>query len=689
MKKYSLTKVAVCAAAAALLSGCNGVGAKDSLLARINDENVYKEDLMLLEINSGKDASWNKDVYEKLYARAAIASYAQKEYPEIEKDWENYFKDIDARILTNVYQRFFVDECMMYTDSELRRFYDANRHLFPADSSGEYMKVRSKVAGEYYVFKNAEKFAEYISNSEGDTASSKRRFIENQRLSLREAASGEILERGHLSIPALPPVDVKAYYESHKEQYKTVPGYVLYHVQMSDSAALASLFGESVTLEQFKAIAAKSSKNKLTAKDSGYVGYVKHEYPLPAGIGSVTGLGDNLSDKSVGYVTPVLRSTGESVFQRFFLAENVASQVKPFERAEAAVKADVANGVMPEVDSDFAVILKDGKPVFTEGELVEFNKKYFGNRKLTTKSHERIARMVAETLAYASFAMDYKLDHTWEYRALVRTTRWDYIFDHYIGRKMGVGSVSEDSLKSFFARIRTHIRADLDYEGVKEEVGKMATFSKNVYNHEYLTGYSMVYKGKTFEQSITNIHTQRSPIVQEYLGRRYSAECYLKASNHFYGDDAPQYVPNYTVDGLMARADSLYKAGKPMDAFYAYRDVMYSYPENDSLFQLSTYMMAQTQSDAEIYGDAEAEYYAFYRMWPDNENAEKAMFSRGFILNENLKMDSLALEVFHEFMQKYPNSELKESADWLVKNIESNGKLTEELLQKISDDQGK
>jgi len=689
MKKYSLTKVAVCAAAAALLSGCNGIGAKDSLLARFNDESVYKEDLMMLEINSGKKDSWNEQVYEKIYSKAAVASFAQKEFPEIKKEWETYFKDIDARILTNVYQRFFVDDCMMYTDSELRRFYDANRHLFPSDSTGDYFKVRSQVAGEYYVFKNAEKYAEYRSNSDGDTAASKRRFIENQRLSLREAASGEVLERAHFTIPALPPIDVKAYYESHKEQYKTVPGYVLYHVQMSDSAALASLFGENATLDQFKAVAAKSSKNKLTAKDSGYVGFVKKDYPLPAGIGVVNGLGDNLSGKAVGYVTPVLRSTGDGVFQRFFLAENVDSQIKPFDRAEFSVKADVADGAMPEVSPDFAVILKDGKPVFTEGELIEFNKKYFGNRKLTAKSHERIVRTIAETFAYASFAEEYKLDHTWEYRTLLRSTRWDYIFDRYLEKKLIVGTVSEDSVRSLFEKVRPFVRAGIEFEDVKDEFNRVASFPKNVYNHDYLFGYRMIYKGQFFEQAMLKIYSQSNSTLRHYLGKRYSAEAYAKASTHFYGDDVPQFEPNESCDSKMARADSLYKNGKPLDAYYVYRDVMLSYPENDSLFQLTAYLMSQTQADAEAYDDAEAEYYAFYRMWPDNENAEKAMFSRGFILNENLHRDSVALEVFREFLQKYPNSDLKESADWLVKNIESNGKLTEELLQKISDDQGK
>ena len=70
-------------------------------------------------------------------------------------------------------------------------------------------------------------------------------------------------------------------------------------------------------------------------------------------------------------------------------------------------------------------------------------------------------------------------------------------------------------------------------------------------------------------------------------------------------------------------------------------------------------------------------------MWPDSPETEKALFSRGFILNENLHKDTLALQVLEDFQKRFPNSELKESVDWLVNNIKSGGKLAEDLMKKI------
>jgi hypothetical protein len=71
------------------------------------------------------------------------------------------------------------------------------------------------------------------------------------------------------------------------------------------------------------------------------------------------------------------------------------------------------------------------------------------------------------------------------------------------------------------------------------------------------------------------------------------------------------------------------------------------------------------------------------KVWPEAPEAEKAMFSLGFVLNENLKQNDRALEVLEDFQKRFPKSELKESVDWLVENIKSDGKLADDLMKKI------
>ena len=63
--------------------------------------------------------------------------------------------------------------------------------------------------------------------------------------------------------------------------------------------------------------------------------------------------------------------------------------------------------------------------------------------------------------------------------------------------------------------------------------------------------------------------------------------------------------------------------------------------------------------------------------------AEKALFAKGFMLEENLNRPQDAVMVYRQFLKKYPKTELSESVEWLLKNIENNGKLAKELIEKI------
>ena len=95
--------------------------------------------------------------------------------------------------------------------------------------------------------------------------------------------------------------------------------------------------------------------------------------------------------------------------------------------------------------------------------------------------------------------------------------------------------------------------------------------------------------------------------------------------------------------------------------------------------------LAKIDAERGKFAESEKEYAAFLAMWPESPFAEKAMFARGFQLRENLKKDTAALAVLTQFMEKYPKSDLRESVEWLIKDIQSGGKLSEELNRKISE----
>ncbi len=66
--------------------------------------------------------------------------------------------------------------------------------------------------------------------------------------------------------------------------------------------------------------------------------------------------------------------------------------------------------------------------------------------------------------------------------------------------------------------------------------------------------------------------------------------------------------------------------------------------------------------------------------YPNYEKAPTAMFLKGFIIENNIKDDSLALKVYQEFIAKYPDHNLNDDAQFLIENI---GKTDEEILQMI------
>lgn len=675
------------------LMGCNGVGPKETLLAKINDESIYKEDILYMLDGGRYDRDTlplGKMLYDRYYSAAALTSRAKEEYPELEEEWKSLSASLEIRWLTSLYQKSYLGECMGFSDEELRKYYEDHREDYPkADSISGYYGVRHSVAGDYFVFKNKELYETFLKQdlaliknpTQSDSALSRRKFLNDRTKNLQESANANILENHHYKIVELPAIDPKAYYEKHKDMYKTVPGYVLYHVQGSDSLRLATDVPETVDLESFKKLAVKRSSNKQTAVDSGLVGFVKIGYALPYGIGVLPSLDSILEGKLAGFVTPVLQSPNKA-YHKFYLASLVPAALKPYDRAEPAIRKSIENDELLDVDSSTVLITKDGKPVLTEAGLLEFNEKFM-KRAFTKRSHDWAVKMLAEHYAFADAAKAVRLDHEWEYRALVRSARYEFYVDRYMNKVLA--SVSEDSARAWFDKMYAADNPMTKFEEVKERMMLMAAFPSIIVKRDYYMGYALMYAGRSYENTVLELFDRRYGSYRSAMKERLMAEAYNSARVHFYDSSIPEFKPTSYAQAIIARADSLYKAGNKDDAYMQYRTLFYAYAGVDSLACKAMYAMPDIRNDQGRYAEAEAEYYSFYKSCPQDSNAEKAMFSRGFILNENMNQDSLALEVLGEFVNRYPHSEFNESANWLMDNIRSGGKLQEELTRKIEE----
>ncbi|MCQ2062862.1 MAG: tetratricopeptide repeat protein [Fibrobacter sp.] len=771
-----------------LLVACNGVNPNEHVVAKVKNEKIFQEDLDLIMHAMGVNRENNeyKKNVEEGFLDAALVSDIVAENPQLQKDWENYRKNLDDRLLTITYQRYYAQECLMYPDSVLRRYFDAHKDKFGGDTA-VFMDVRKKVAERVFFEDNADSLNEYIKQNiktkdvparldmfhfEGtkaeaekmlallDTAQNPEKiegfakgyarddfqsgilknkalepflfgdsmvlagqsklvalsdtnlfmafkvtnrvpriiadvemfrtefennYVYDYRQKVVRQLSDSLWAKYGLKIEKIEPPEPKAFYEQSKSKFMRSAGYEVYHVQSKDSSALAKLFAEPVaSLDGFKEIATKNSENKWTAANGGYVGEVLVDHALPYGIGLLPAMFSEFDGKSAGYVSGVIRSES-SDYHVFYLAKSVAAEQKPFERVEAMAKIMLDHGIDYPLDSNYVLANENGKPLVQERDVLNLYEEepgiIHGNR-----ARERIVYMLTECHAFAQEARLMHLDESWEYLAMVRHARRNYIVDNYKTLFLKNHNISDDSLKSVYDKVGNPFRRGLSFEDSKSDLIEYLVFPENSLKREY---YYAIFlnKGESFEANRPRLVLENISRERELRKERLQAKAWDPSKVVFYADPIEFNMNVGPAQMFVAKADSLYKAQKIESAITALKRIRELYPENDSLFAYATFNIAQMQSESEEDFDlAQSEYFTYYRMWPDSPDAEKAMFSRGFILNENLHRDNEALEALEEFQKKYPKSELKESVDWLVDNIKSGGKLADDLMKKISEE---
>jgi tetratricopeptide (TPR) repeat protein len=142
-------------------------------------------------------------------------------------------------------------------------------------------------------------------------------------------------------------------------------------------------------------------------------------------------------------------------------------------------------------------------------------------------------------------------------------------------------------------------------------------------------------------------------------------------------------VEPVTKEALLANAAKNTEAQDFKAASEDWLRIRALFPEDDALQKTATDSLAGLYQVLERFADAETEYRALYAMWPNDKDAYKALFMRGFIYFENLKKNDKALAVFEELVQKFPDCDLADDAKILVDNIKSGGKYFEDLQKKI------
>lgn len=673
-----------------LFVGCDSAGSKETVVGQVNNEPVYQEDLDLIKLMAGpnvKPSELNYS-YGLLFSRMAIYSAAVSEHPEYLRSFENRLKILDDNSLAFVFQRFYSTERLGFSDKELRAEFEQNRNVY--GDSASYMRMRKTVAERLFMKRNSADFNNFATQfrmthdvSSESTSVIERAYIDSHRQKVANELPTALMKKyGVVENPIVIPSE-EEFFELHKPEYMTSPGFEVYHVESPDSAALESLFKDArVDLETFKSIASSSSTNPFTAPLQGYVGKVLDEHCLPYGIGIVPDLFEVFKDKEPGFISPVIRSKNSPRYHVFYLAKVVPPEQKTLDRVRGQIRNLLYNGINYELDSNYVLISCNGKPEVRERDILELFKEGFSLVR-NKQSHDRLVSTIAQNIALAAEARTLKLDKSWEYKALKRSERVDFVIDQFRRNSNEKVSHPKDSLKVLFDSIGNPAHPGAVFENSLADLSDWLDipdyYLKRMYYYDY-----QFRVGETYEQARADLF--RGILVKYRQGRwdGIQVNAWGKAVVALHKDGIKLLPQVTSAEKAFEESDSVFaRSGRldlVLDAWNSTRD---RYCDNEEIFRNSTYKVAQALLDLKDFAHAERELYSYYMTWPEGQDAEAAMFSRAFTLSEDLHRDADALVVLEDFQKKYPNSQFKESAEWLISNIKSNGKVARDLLKKI------
>ena len=138
--------LALLALGAMLFTGCNSIGDKDTIIGRVNGESIYQEDVDLLVRLHGQSPKSEqvRASVALLFSRNSFYAEAYERFPKIKSELKNRSRTVDNYLLTFAFQRFYAMDRLMFSDGELRAYFDSHRSLF--GDTAEYMVVRDRVA---------------------------------------------------------------------------------------------------------------------------------------------------------------------------------------------------------------------------------------------------------------------------------------------------------------------------------------------------------------------------------------------------------------------------------------------------------------------------------------------------------------------------------------------------------------
>lgn len=793
MKKRNKSLFAV-VSLTAVFTGCSFFGADDPLVARVGSEKIYKSDVDFVRMTQPAMAAPDKkrEILINLVSEREMYIAAQEKFGDSNDSVEIRLDQIRDRMLTQVFQQFYVTDGLGHTEAQLNAYYKAHPEEFKKDSCFDFIACRTKVALAMYLSENKDSlnafFAERLKSyqeparaevvyfrspdsaavrnviealsakkstdsipgfvresvSEGSAAkgsvfadngvnaalfgknavaagndnfrqvsvktgdstyfvvlkvlsrtpaksktleevrpSLETAFADSYRSHMAQAGADSLKKAFGMQLEKIKVPDGRKYYDAHRDLFRTKPGFEVYLVENGDSAALAKAIDRPLMLSDFKELAVSMSTNDSTRAHGGYVGIVRVGEPLPYGIGFLPGLFGAFNGKQEGEISPVMKSASGR-YLVFYLNKAVPSEIPPYEKVASDVQKSMESSGDFTLDSSYVLATENGKSIICERDVLRLRNE-IPEAQRPMYPRNRLLPMMLEWKAFAKAAQNLEMDKTWFFRAFVTSVRvglYNKKFNDSL--QNGTFNVSAKDIHAGYAKFGKTIFGGAAEDSVRSQLALYLSTSPLTLRHEYYVNSERYAKYADFASAEPEVFKMIFQSERNAWFGRFRADLHKMDRIHVYDTTFLPLADPYSKDSLLRAADTSYKTRNLAAAEQAWEHLRSLYPSDDSLFARATFQIAQIENENEHFDAAQHEYRAFYSMWPKSPDAEKALFTRGFILHENLKQDSAALAVFRDFAAKYPKSDLMESVNWLIKDIESKGKLAAELLDKIS-----
>lgn len=512
-------------------------------------------------------------------------------------------------------------------------------------------------------------------------------FVREYKARLNQTAVAVLKEKyGLRSIPlAKEPTEkeIAAYYEAHKGEYESPETFELYHVESGDEEKLAAELKNVKDFEGFKALASRFSSNALTRAQQGRLGVVKRDFSLPYGVGMLPALFPALDEIETGRVEELVQNPTTQAWHAFWLVKKEAPQPKPLERVRPLVIQDLkANRVANVQPKDsLAVIDKLGK----NGKVIREEDVLFLRTEIPPQYQERYTRenLVEYIAVWEIFAAEVQAlgldketrlrahrlasdDNQWAaiYRDSVQPATWEEkpaTLDKAF--KANRALFGGDNAPQTWKPITRDVAASLyltprDYE-----------LEYNIYPERYTQDSVKISfadaKPAMFNNLKQTAYNRLDSAVLETLKKRFK----VKIEDPTLGEPKLEPVADYK------KAQDLHYERKLDQAMKLYERLRARFPKNAGLQDSVSFGIAQILIEQERYPQALAEYRRVNYLYPNSPNDYKALFMIGFIQAEHLRQDSAAVRSFEAMLKKYPDSDLSDDADWMIRNIRSGGQL--------------